>query len=389
MNVVALALAGSAAAGVVLTLSRHAHSVAMMATRLFFTSVEVSDGDRLFWWLQSWLDAHGALANTRMTVASTKTGRWGDGDERIRYSPAPGNHWLRHGGRRVVVQRTRRELTMPDHHSGRAFAESFILRTFGRSRSVAEDILQAAMEGALVGDNGRVGVTIGRDFGWGESSLRRGRDLESVILADGIAEDISADIRWFLGAESWYADRGLTHQRGYLLSGPPGNGKSSLVLALATEFRLTVATIAFGSKALSDTSLVTLFGKLPPRALVLLEDIDCLFDGRAREDEAGGVTFSGLLNVLDGVHAPDGRILFVTSNHPERIDPALLRPGRIDRRFELANATTDQARRLWLRFNAGDVVGAALFAEDAAAGESMAALTERILRTSRPFEAVA
>jgi len=59
---------------------------------------------------------------------------------------------------------------------------------------------------------------------------------------------------------------------------------------------------------------------------------------------------SGLLNALDGVSSREGRILFLTTNHPERLDPALIRPGRVDRKVELSHSTPEQARRIFLWF---------------------------------------
>ena len=79
--------------------------------------------------------------------------------------------------------------------------------------------------------------------------------------------------------------------------------------------------------------------------------------GAALTDTHTGVTLSGLLNALDGVSSRDGRVLFLTTNHPERLDPALIRPGRVDRKVELGLATPDQARRLFLWFYRGCGIG--------------------------------
>jgi chaperone BCS1 len=62
------------------------------------------------------------------------------------------------------------------------------------------------------------------------------------------------------------------------------------------------------------------------------------------------VTLSGLLNALDGVAAQHGRIVVMTSNHPERLDPALVRPGRIDVKVELGHADDTQIATMFARF---------------------------------------
>jgi chaperone BCS1 len=62
------------------------------------------------------------------------------------------------------------------------------------------------------------------------------------------------------------------------------------------------------------------------------------------------VTFSGLLNALDGVRSQEGRILMMTTNHREKLDPALLRPGRADVHVELNYASVKQMKGLFKKF---------------------------------------
>ncbi|KAJ5449509.1 uncharacterized protein N7458_005958 [Penicillium daleae] len=89
-----------------------------------------------------------------------------------------------------------------------------------------------------------------------------------------------------------------------------------------------------------------LFAELPPRCIVLLEDIDTAGMGRRddadvdQESSSGSrVTLSGLLNVLDGVSSQEGRLLIMKTNHIEHLDEALIRPGRTDKKvhFKLAD----------------------------------------------------
>lgn len=104
---------------------------------------------------------------------------------------------------------------------------------------------------------------------------------------------------------------------------------------------------------MTDERLSYLLTILPRRTLVLLEDVDAAFTGRNQAETAdyqSNVTFSGLLNALDGVTSAEERILFLTTNHVERLDSALVRPGRIDMMVRLGQATRWQAERLWDRF---------------------------------------
>jgi len=172
-----------------------------------------------------------------------------------------------------------------------------------------------------------------------------------VILPLGVCEDLLADMARFLGREEWYRARGIPYRRGYLLSGPPGCGKTSVVQALASHLGLDIGLLSLTSDGLNDSEFRSLLAGTPPRTMILLEDVDCVFVGRAAgDDKAARLTFSGLLNAIDGVGAGEGRILVMTTNHPERLDPALIRPGRADRRCELSAPDASQASRLFHRF---------------------------------------
>jgi ATP-dependent 26S proteasome regulatory subunit len=71
---------------------------------------------------------------------------------------------------------------------------------------------------------------------------------------------------------------------------------------------------------------------------------------RNRNIKTSRLTFAGLLNAIDGIAAQTGRLLFMTTNHKDRLDSALIRPGRIDYQLKFSMASRDQARRLFLNF---------------------------------------
>src|SRR5262249_56964143 len=123
--------------------------------------------------------------------------------------------------------------------------------------------------------------------------------------------------------------------------------------AAAGEIGLSVAVLSLNNKTMSDDGLRSLVDGLPVGTCLLIEDVDCAFGAKRSAKDETGVTLSGLLNALDGVSSREGRILFLTTNHPEKLDPALVRPGRVDRKVELGYATPDQPRRLFLWFYRG------------------------------------
>lgn len=183
---------------------------------------------------------------------------------------------------------------------------------------------------------------------------RRARELHSVVLGKGKRQAVEADVRRFMQRGWWYTERGIPYRRGYLLHGSPGSGKSSFIFALAGSLDLSICLLNLSERGLTDDKLNHLLSNAPERSILLLEDVDAAFLGRSKATEADGyqanVTFSGLLNSLDGVASSESRIIFMTTNHVERLDEALIRPGRVDCIEELGDAERDQVEELLLRF---------------------------------------
>ena len=120
--------------------------------------------------------------------------------------------------------------------------------------------------------------------------------------------------------------------------------------AIASELRLDICTLNLSNHTLNDERLLELMANVPMNSLVLIEDVDCVFQERKKVDDAESITFSGLLNAIDGVMSSEGRILFMTTNHKEVLDPALIRPGRVDMDVVIDNASRSQATQLFSRF---------------------------------------
>ena len=156
------------------------------------------------------------------------------------------------------------------------------------------------------------------------------RPWESVTLAEGIKDFLLKDAREFFANEDWFRNRGLPFRRGILLYGIPGTGKTSTVHAIASELELPVYILLLSLKDMDDSKLADMMNRLPEKCILLLEDIDCAFKSRTAEkkddNNTSTITLSGLLNSIDGLFAPEGRLLFATTNHIEHLDPALIRP---------------------------------------------------------------
>ncbi|KZV72259.1 P-loop containing nucleoside triphosphate hydrolase protein [Peniophora sp. CONT] len=203
---------------------------------------------------------------------------------------------------------------------------------------------------------------------WRWNGARQKRPMSSIVLEPAVKEMILTDCKDFLRSEEWYAERGIPFRRGYLLYGVPGSGKTSLIHSLAGELNLDIYVVSLSSKGMSDNTLTTLMGSVPQRCILLLEDLDAAFTRSLTRDETSTGTptvatkqasdssdgstlsLSGLLNSLDGVTAAEGRLLFATTNHIERLDSALSRPGRLDVWVNFKNATRWQAEGIFKNF---------------------------------------
>ena len=205
---------------------------------------------------------------------------------------------------------------------------------------------------------------------WVDAGRRPARPVASVVLKGDAARAIVDDARAFLRLERWYAERGIPYRRGYLLHGAPGSGKTSLVRAVAGELQLPVYQLPLSGAGVDDEAFHRLLRGTARRSVVLLEDVDagvdvdagCEWtvdgstDGRRkvvrenRENARGGVTLRGLLGALDGVGAAEGRLLFMTCRDASALEPALIRPGRIDTRLAFEAPDKAQAKALFRHF---------------------------------------
>ena len=284
------------------------------------------------------------------------TAKWKSetGTERTAFSLVPGNgkHILRYKNAFLSINRER--VGKSFDVNGRPF-ETIVFTTLYYHRHIFEDIFREAHEMSVQSTEGKTVIYTTRNIGWERSGQsKRKRPFDSVVLEKGLAEKIRDDVKEFLHARAWYLDRGIPYRRGYLLHGPPGTGKTSFVQALAGHLDFNIAMLSLSQRGLTDDLLNQLLLDVPARSIVLLEDADAAFTNRKQRDVDGytgaNVTYSGLLNALDGVASAEERIIFMTTNHIDRLDDALIRPGRVDMAVCLGCATEHQIGQLWDRF---------------------------------------
>ncbi|XP_027729394.1 mitochondrial chaperone BCS1 isoform X1 [Vombatus ursinus] len=348
---------GLVGVGTALALARKGAQLGLVAFRRYYMiTLEVPGRDRSYTWLLSWLARHGSRTQHLSVETSYLQHESGHVTTKFDFVPSPGNHFIWYQGKWIRVERNR-EKQMIDLQTGTPW-ESVTFTALGTDRKIFCSILKEARELALQQQEGKTVMYTAVGSEWRPfGHPRRRRPLKSVVLDKGLAERIIQDIREFINNPKWYSDRGIPYRRGYLLYGPPGCGKSSFITALAGELEHSICLLSLTDSSLSDDRLNHLLSVAPQQSLVLLEDVDAAFLSRdlAKENPAkyqglGRLTFSGLLNALDGVASTEARIVFMTTNYVDRLDPALVRPGRVDLKEYVGYCSHWQLSQMFQRF---------------------------------------
>ena len=162
--------------------------------------------------------------------------------------------------------------------------------------------------------------------------------FDDLVLADGLKEKLRNDFRQFLESQDRYDSLGIAWKRGALLIGPPGNGKTHCVRALIKALNIPCLYVQslshqyFTSQQMWQQVFKKARGMTP--CVLVLEDLDSLVDDENR---------SFFLNQLDGLEKNNGLMVLATTNHPERIDTAIIdRPSRFDRKYHFELPGHDQ-----------------------------------------------
>jgi chaperone BCS1 len=188
---------------------------------------------------------------------------------------------------------------------------------------------------------------------WNSVARKTGRSVDSVVLPDETKDKLIKDLDKFLSRHTYdfYTKHGIPYKRSYLFYGVPGAGKTSLLQAIAAKYRRNLCFMQPTDPKFTDDALQDAINDAPGRALIVLEDVDALFGAdRSLSNQKMSITFTGLLNALDGVANAEGQIFFLTTNFREKLDSALIRNGRVDMHVEFTYAQPEQMATLFLQF---------------------------------------
>jgi chaperone BCS1 len=328
--------------GAVYQLRSIPHLIKRGVLRFMTVELTVISSDSAFEWVDRWLATQPYAKKSKMMRLQANNAAQSpvyDRDPAVSpewtLSPGPGTHLFWWHGRPVVLERSYLSKDAVDNNARMSKPiEQLHFRTIGQSQETIRTLISEAQS---LNKDELVSVRFWAEYRWERVRGRSPRGLDTIVLKHGQAQRLLDDLQWFAESRNWYLTRGIPYRRGYCFSGPPGTGKTSVVLALAGLMNRPICVLNLGSIE-SDEALFSAFYEAPLNAIILIEDIDCAFPAQTRDvkpdgesaDDGRGVSKAGLLNVLDGITTPDGRIFIMTTNYPERLDAALVRPGRAD-----------------------------------------------------------
>ncbi|KAJ3704052.1 hypothetical protein LUZ61_007757 [Rhynchospora tenuis] len=197
---------------------------------------------------------------------------------------------------------------------------------------------------------------------WSHVAFEHPSTFDTLAMDPESKKVIIDDLVMFRDRKEYYKKIGKAWKRGYLLYGPPGSGKSSMIAAIANFMEYDVYDLEL-TAVKTNTNLRQIFTEMTSKAVIVIEDIDCSIDltnkrkekkkekdeeekviklpGHEEKDESSKLTLSGLLNFIDGLWSACGgeRIIIFTTNHLDKLDPALIRRGRMDMHIEMSYCT--------------------------------------------------
>ncbi|XP_010514564.1 PREDICTED: AAA-ATPase At3g28600-like isoform X2 [Camelina sativa] len=194
---------------------------------------------------------------------------------------------------------------------------------------------------------------------WRYIDFEHPANFETLAMDPKKKEEILSDLVAFSIGKEYYKKIGKAWKRGYLLYGPPGTGKSTMIAAMANLLNYSIYDLEL-TAIQNNSELRKLLTATSSKSIIVIEDIDCSLDltgkrkknesystslrkdrGKSNAEDESFVTLSGLLNFIDGVWSACGqeRIIVFTTNHLEKLDPALIRRGRMDMHIELSYCT--------------------------------------------------
>ena len=197
------------------------------------------------------------------------------------------------------------------------------------------------------------------------TSKKYNRNLNSIFTNNNEHIELFNDIKNFIENKDIYSNLNYPWKYSALIYGNPGCGKSSTILAIASELKRDIEYVNMTS--VSSGRLVDIMSRCRGDSIFVFEDIDAISTGtssnRTEDDPnanngpipigsdsgcicTSSISLADLLNITDGLLSSDGAICIFTTNHIEKLDPALLRAGRMNKLVEFTYLNSDTANKM-------------------------------------------
>jgi hypothetical protein len=217
---------------------------------------------------------------------------------------------------------------------------------------ITKEFRDEQIEKSNKSDNQLIDINIWKKDFWTLICKNPKRPLKTLYLQEGIKESLIEKITEFFDPQTRddYISYGIPYKSVYMLYGVPGSGKTSTINTIASHFNCDIFSIPI-SKELTDYMLIDAISYIESKdnkkRIIVIEDIDSIFTDRKKGDDENQISLQGILNCLDGFTCVEGTLLFITANHPEFLDSAILRSCRVDHKIELGYADEYQTRNIF------------------------------------------
>lgn len=356
--------------------------------RLIFSHFRVEtsfeEGQQMVWRLRSYLNktqGHRRFPAYMVSITGSEErqkGKW------VKIQPHLKDCYLFYKGRLVYIHRIEREKRANQGLPTNIYGDSepqgpqftYRVTVFFGDKEILEDFFTEVLQVTQSKEQREVSIFVSKRDSWELAASRPMRSVDSLFLGRGVKEQVLKAVEDFLSSKEWYRRAGVPWRMGILATGIKGSGKTSLVQMIAGQYDLDIYIFRLGDPAMNDVRFESLCSSTPKRSIWVIEELDCVFNGRKNvvgavpvvdeeiwdeecapvtipssgQKAGNGLTASGFLTALDGITAPEGRIVFITSNNKELLDEAMIRKGRIDLEVEFGYADAYQIQSIFEHF---------------------------------------
>ena len=323
--------------------------------RKFYYTVTVEQLDDMYKYLQQWLNANyeHQLRSVRASFYRVKqTNEDEEDDGRVHSTIETSNsikknainfhHYndsftIFYGYRVIFISNVKEKLDNANSPSNVFFDKYIIAGVF--AKKAINQLIQEVVKYNLSLEKKENPKVFGNMFNsWRNKRNTSLRDIDNIFLPNQNKELLLSDIESFISNRDFYTQRGIPYRRSYLLYGPPGTGKSSLISAISKKLYRDIYSM--NMKAFdTESDFISMLHEIRPNSILLIEDIDSNFKGR---ETLTKIDFSTFLNEMSGVSCRQDILVFITTNHRDELDAALVRSGRIDLAIEIGYAELNE-----------------------------------------------